>query len=133
MGRGGGQEHGVGETGKVWCYQGLDRSLSTVSIAGGLLYVADVAGRLHCLDADTGRLHWVHETNSKVWGSTLVADGKIYMPTDKGLFVLAAGKEVKVIGRINLGAPVWATPVAANGVLYVASKNYLWAAQAKGE
>jgi len=123
----------ITETGKVWCYQGLDRTLSTVSIADGLLYVSDVAGRLHCLDADTGKVQWVHETNSKVWGSTLVADGKIYMPTDKGLFVLAAGKEAKPLGRINLGAPVWASPVAANGVLYVASTRYLWAVQAKGE
>lgn len=120
-------------TGKVWCYQGLDRSLSTVSIAEGLLYVSDVAGRLHCLDPETGKPHWVHETNSKVWGSTLVADGRIYMPTDKGLFVLAAGKEAKPLGKINLGAPMWASPVAANGVLYVASTRYLWAVQAKGE
>ena len=41
--------------GKIWTYQGLDRALSTVSIADGLLYIPDVAGRLHCLDAQTGR------------------------------------------------------------------------------
>mgnify|MGYP001765070140 CR=1 FL=1 len=44
----------ITKTGKVWSYQGLDRTLSTVSIADGLLYICDVAGRLHCLDADTG-------------------------------------------------------------------------------
>ncbi|MBM4019120.1 MAG: hypothetical protein FJ288_12470 [Planctomycetes bacterium] len=121
----------ITETGRVWCYQGLDRTLSTVSIAGGLLYVADVGGRLHCLDADTGQCHWVHETGAKAWGSTLAADGKVYMPTDKGLWVLAAGKEQKVIGKIILGAPAWASPVAADGVLYVASTNYLWAVAAK--
>ncbi len=43
-------------TGKVWTYQGLDRTLSTVSVADGLLYVSDVGGRLHCLDAATGKL-----------------------------------------------------------------------------
>jgi outer membrane protein assembly factor BamB len=123
----------ITQTGKVWCYQGLDRSLSTVSIADGLLYVSDVAGRLHCLDAETGNCYWVHEANSQTWGSTLVADGKVYMPTEKGFWVLAAGKEMKPIGKINLGAPVWASPVAANGVLYVASTRYLWAVQKKGE
>jgi outer membrane protein assembly factor BamB len=121
----------ITQTGKVWCYQGLDRSLSTVSIADGLLYVSDVAGRLHCLDAETGNCYWVHEANSQTWGSTLVADGKVYMPTEKGFWVLAAGKEMKPIGKINLGAPVWASPVAANGVLYVASTRYLWAVQKK--
>ena len=119
----------ITESGKVWRYQGLDRSLSTVSIADGLLYVSDVGGRLHCLDADTGKVQWIFETNSKVWGSTLVADGKVYMPTEKGLFILAAGKELKSLSKIIVGAPVWASPVAANGTLFVTSKNWMWAVQ----
>lgn len=110
-----------------WTYQGLDRALSTVSIAEGLLYIADVAGRLHCLDAETGKVHWVYESNGRVIASTLVADGKIYLPTEKHLNVLAAGKEKKLLSQINLGAPAWATPVAVNGTLYVSSKHYLWA------
>ncbi len=117
----------ITDTGRIWCYQGLDRTLSTVSIADGLLYVADVAGRLHCVDAETGQCHWVHETNAEVWASTLVADGKVYKPTLKGLWVLAAGKEKKVLSQIHLGAPSWASPVAANGTLYVTSRRYLWA------
>jgi outer membrane protein assembly factor BamB len=112
---------------KVWCYQGLDRSLSTVSIADGLLYIADVAGRVHCLDANSGQLYWVHETNSEIWSSTFVADGKVYVPTNKHLWVLAAGKTAKVLDQINLGAPMCATPVVANGTLYIASTKYLWA------
>ena len=118
----------ITQTGRVWTYQGLDRTLSTVSIADGLLYLCDVAGRLHCLDAETGQCYWVHETNSAVWGSTLVADGKVYMPTPKGLIVLAAGKEKKVLSQINVGATIYATPVAANGTLYIASRaGWLWA------
>ena len=110
-------------TGKIWTYQELDRSLSTVSIADGLLYIADVAGRLHCLDADTGKCYWRDETHAKVWGSTLLADGKVYLPTEKFLWVYAAGREKKLLSQIRLGAPVWSTPVAANGVLFVASKK----------
>ena len=113
--------------GKLWCYQGLDRTLSTVSISDGLLYIADVAGRLHCLDAETGECHWVHETDAPIWSSTLVADGKVFLPTTKLLWVLAAGKEKKVLSQINLGAKIYASPVAADGTLYINSKNYLWA------
>jgi outer membrane protein assembly factor BamB len=139
-GRGRGALHcldatGMGDltkTGKIWTYQGLDRTLSTVSIAGGLLFISDVAGRLHCLDAQTGKPYWIHETRSEVWGSTLVADGKVYMPTAKGLWVLAAGKDLKVLSRINLGAKVDASPVVANGVLYVAtSAGWLWAVRSQ--
>ena len=123
----------ITQTGKVWTYQGLDRTLSTVSIAGGLVYISDVGGRLHCVDAETGRCYWVHETSSQVWGSTLVADGKVYMPTPKGLYVLAAGKEKKVLSQTNVGATLCASPVVANGTLYIASKGgWLWAVRQAG-
>jgi outer membrane protein assembly factor BamB len=117
-------------TGKIWTYQGLDRSLSTVSIADGLVYVNDVSGRMHCLDAETGQCYWIHDTASEVWGSTLVADGKVFMPTPKGLFVLATGKEKKVLGQVNVGSTIHATPVVANGTLFIASKGgWMWAVQ----
>ncbi len=115
------------KTGKRWVYKGLERSLCTVSIADGLLYVGDVAGKLHCLDPETGEAHWVYETDSRTIASTMVADGKVYLPTEKHLVVLAAGKTMKLLSEIYLGAPSWSTPVVANGTLYIASKKNLWA------
>ena len=117
----------VTQTGRVWTYQGLDRSLSTVAIDAGLLYVGDVAGRLHCLDADSGKCLWVFEGKSQMISSPFVADGKVYMQTEKYLNVLATGRELACLGKISLGASSWVTPVAANGTLYVASRSRLWA------
>ncbi len=115
-------------SGRIWTYQGLDRTLSTVSVADGLVYISDVAGRLHCVNADTGEPYWVHDTNCETWGSTLVADGKVYMPTSKGLWVLATGTELKVLQHISLGGPVYASPVVANGTMYIANtQGWLWA------
>jgi len=117
------------KTGTLWTYQGLDRSLSTVSIADGLLYIADVGGRVHCLDPASGKVYWVYDSKGRTIASTMVADGKIYLPNEKRLNILAAGKELKLLNQINLGGPAWGTPVAANGTLYVPSRNYLWAVQ----
>lgn len=119
------------KSGRVWTYQGLDRTLSTVSVAGGLLYISDVAGRLHALDARTGECLWIHEAHSRTLGSTLVADGRVYMSTDKGLWILAAGREKKILGRVELDGPLWATPVAANGTLFLTSKTRMWAADVR--
>ncbi len=122
----------ITQSGRVWTYQGLDRTLSTASVADGLVYLSDVGGRLHCVDADTGKCYWIHETESEVWGSTLVADGRIYMPTAKYLWVLKTGKSLTVLDRINLGSRVFASPVVANGTLYVATTTgWLWAVQQK--
>jgi outer membrane protein assembly factor BamB len=119
----------ITETGRVWTYEGLDRSIATAAVADGLVYITDIAGRLHCLDADTGKCYWVHETKAETWGGTLIADGKLFVGTKKAFWIMAAGKELKVLSELHLGSPVYSTPIAANGVLYVASQQYLWAVQ----
>jgi outer membrane protein assembly factor BamB len=117
----------ITRTGRIWCYQDIDRTISTASVCDGLLYLGDLAGRLHCLDAETGRRVWVHETRDEIWSSTLVADGKVYLPTLDRLWILAAGRELKVLDRIALGGHIYATPVALDGILYISSQNFLWA------
>jgi outer membrane protein assembly factor BamB len=114
----------------VWDYKGIKRSISTVSIdpANGLLFIGDFSGFVHCLDAATGKLQWIHDMKAHMWGSTLVADGKVYVGDEDGDFaILASSKEKKLISETNLGYPVYGTPVVANGVMYVLNQSYLYA------
>ena len=117
----------ITRSGKIWSYADIDRSLSTVAIADGLLYIADRPGEVHCLDADSGRRLWTYDCKAEIWGSPLWADGKLYVGTRKHLCVFAAGREAKLLDKIRLGSPVWASPAAANDTLFVASQGYLWA------
>ena len=117
----------ITKSGCVWTYDGLDRSLSTPTVAQGCVYAVDVAGRLHCVDADTGKCCWIFESGSEAWGTPLIADGKIYFGNKSKLFVLKQGKQKKLLAEMKMGSSVFSTPIAANGVLYVASNRYLWA------
>jgi len=55
------------------------------------------------------------------------ADGKVYIGTIKGDFcVLAAGKEKRVVSQVRLPGAMWASPVAANGSLYLVTRRYLY-------
>jgi len=104
------------------------RTMSTVSILDGLLYVCDLDGILYCLDAKTGKEIWKHDLFAAVWGSTMVVDGKVYVGDEDGdVCVLQHGREKKVLHEMNLGGSVYTTPSPANGVLYIASRNKLFA------
>ena len=117
----------------AWQYSEIGRSMSTVACAAGLVFAAEHAGKIHCLDARSGQVYWVHNTGEEIWSSTLVADGKLYIGTRRGLVVLAATREEQRLADIRLGSPVWSAPTAAGGMLFVASQRNLWAVKDKGE
>jgi outer membrane protein assembly factor BamB len=120
----------ITHTGLVWSCPVDRHCCSTPSIHDGLLYVADCGGKVRCLDAKTGHPYWVHDARGEIWTSTLVADGKVYIGTRNGDFwVLAAGKQKRVLSSIRLDDPVVSSVVAANGTLYVGTMTRLYALQ----
>ena len=120
----------ITESGRVWHYDKIRRSISTVAVADGLLYISDFSGFLHCLDAATGAPQWTFDALAAVWGSPLVGDGKVYLGDQDGdVAVIKAGTVFKKLAEIDMGNSVYSTPVPANGVLYVATMNHLHAIQ----
>ena len=120
----------ITDRGGVWHVGGEEfhRTMSTVSIHDGLLYVADLSGFVYCLDLRTGKRYWVYDSFAAVWGSTLVADGKVYVGDEDGdVAILKAGKTLEVLNEINMGSSIYTTPVVEDGVLYIASRNRLFA------
>ena len=83
---------------------------------------------MHCLDADTGKLHWVYDMKAHMWGSTFVADGKVYVGDEDGDFVvLASVKKMTLLSETYFQAPIYSTTLVDNGVLYVATQSHLYA------
>jgi len=118
----------VTDSALIWSYDLKDHCCSTPAVHEGLVYVADCGRMIHCVDAKTGQVCWTHETKGDIWASTLVADGKVYVGTNRRDFwILAAGREKKVLSTVQMDSAVSATPTAANGVVYVATMRKLYA------
>lgn len=116
--------------GGLWSYPVERHCCSTPSISNGLVFVADCGRNVHCVDAETGKPYWTHRCKGDMWASTLVADGKVYIGARRGDFwILAADKEKKVLCSVKLDGPIVGSPVAANGVVYVATMKKLYALQ----
>jgi outer membrane protein assembly factor BamB len=125
--------------GVVWHYGGpapkgeardweFGRSISGFAVHEGLVYAAEAEGFLHCLDAETGKEFWQEDLKAGAWASPLWVDGKVYMADDSGnVHILQHGKEKKVIQTVDMEDGVKATPVVANGVLYIATPKRLFA------
>ena len=108
------------------------RTISTVAIDNGLLFIADLAGFLHCLDVNTGKPYWTHDLLAKVWASPMVIAGKVYLGDEDGdILVMAAAKEKKLLFQTNMGSNVYSTVVPAGGSLFVTNRNQLFALAAK--
>ena len=128
---------------KVWHYGGpapkslgrnyyFGRTMSTCAVHDGLVYAAELGGYLHCLDARTGKVYWTHNTRAAIWSSPYWADGKVYLGTDGSeVLVFAHGKQKRLLETNDMGGRVRATPVAANGTLFVMTENKLYAIAGK--
>ncbi len=121
------QRGDITEGGVIWHYGDIRRSISTAAINDGLIYYPDFSGFFHCLDAKTGEVVWIHDLFAAVWGSALVADGKVYIGDEDGdITVLREGRELEVLAEMNMRSSVYSTAVPANGALFIANRNQLF-------
>src|SRR5687767_7356126 len=118
----------ITQSGQLWHFTKIRRSISTAAVADGLVYITDFSGFLYCLDAATGKEIWMHDLFAAVWGSPFVADGKVYIGDEDGdVTVLAHGREKKVLAEMNMGSSVYATVTPARGTIFLNNRNQLFA------
>jgi outer membrane protein assembly factor BamB len=118
----------ITESGRIWHFDKIRRSISTAAVHDGIVYMADFSGFLHALDAKSGKPFWTHDMFAAMWGSPMYIDGKIYLGDEDGdVVVMQAGRELKVLSEMNMGSSVYSTPVPANGALFISNRNLLYA------
>jgi outer membrane protein assembly factor BamB len=122
----------ITQSGRIWHFDKIRRTISSAAIADGIVYVADFSGYLHALDANTGQEFWSHDVFAAVWGSPFLIDGKVYLGDEDGdVVVMAHGKEKKVLAEMNMGSAIYGTVVPANGTLFLNNRSQLFAIAAK--
>ncbi len=141
--------------GKIDFEEEFHRSISIPVIKDDVLYTADFSGLFHCLNAKTGEVYWTHDMLAQCWGSALLVDGKVFISDEDGDILvfrhvpdpktamqridtkhdpveyvpLNGRKTFEIINEFNIGNSVYMTPIVANNVLYIATKNALYAIQ----
>jgi len=116
----------VTEKARIWSYDALNQSVSTVAVADGLVFVVDSTYTVYCLDADNGHCYWKHPAlqNTTCFSSPLVADGKVYI----GKTILSATRKFELRDGIkNRQQTEYSSHCVANGVVFAVIGRRLWA------
>ena len=95
-------------------------------VKGELVFLSTDGGVLTCLEAATGKVHWRERVGGDFYSSPLWTEGRLYGISKRGeVVVLAASREFRELGRVDLGQKTFATPALADGVMYLRTQSRL--------
>jgi hypothetical protein len=151
----------------VWSYSELDRdgdgeiafeetmhrTIGSVTIKDGVLYIADLSGLFHCLDAKgnpekpgEAKVNWVYDMLAACWSTPVIVEDKVYIGDEDGEVAIfrhsadpnEAMKEVDgemgpYYGTPSMGGSVYSTPAVAGNVLYISNPTHLFAITPEGK
>jgi outer membrane protein assembly factor BamB len=137
--------HDFSGNGAIEFAEQFHRSIGGPAIKEDLLLITDFSGLAHCVHAKTGTPYWTADLFGAVWGGTLIVgdqacvgdeDGDITflnLSTDPARSVVVARGGFTGLPKREIigGSPIYSTPTFANGVLYIATKDRLFAIAAK--
>lgn len=119
----------------LWMKRNGGCYMQTPIVYGGLIYCCRDNGTVWCLDAETGDEIYRERIGTGATGFTasgVVADGKLYFPSEEGeVQVIRAGTNFEILAVNDLGETCMATPAAADGVLYFRTRGHLIAVRAE--
>lgn len=117
----------VTDTQIVWKFNRGVPTKSSPLLVEDLIYLANDNGMLTCVEAKEGKLVWQKRVGGQFSASPLFADGKIYCCDEEGTtYVLAPGREYKLLATNKLDDGCMATPAAVGNALYLRTKTHLY-------
>ena len=106
--------------------------------AGDVVFAVGQDGMVVCAARDSGQLYWIADLNAPglaqkgkkppkrvraVWSSPLLADNRLVMVSDTGEAVALNAKTGVVSKRLKIGDDALLGPIAAGGMIYVATQK----------
>lgn len=91
------------------------------------LFLADATGVIQCLKVKTGEPVYQERLGGNLWGSILLADGKLYVSNLEGdTYVVRAGPKFELLAKNSVGEPTYAALAPAHGELFLRTHTHLY-------
>src|ERR1700752_4135868 len=100
----------------------------TPIIYGDFYYVCADNGVVTAYNAKSGERIYQERLPSSFSASPIAADGKLYFASEDGdVFVVKAGPKYELLATNVMGQPLMATPAISDGVIFLRSKDFVYA------
>ena len=122
----------TGKPEEVWRRDGIEAGFSAPTLLNGMLYVMDNSGKVHAMDAGTGKAVWKRTYSAGTIGKAglVAADGKLYIGEANGRFsiIRPAKDKPEVLSKVEITGNaqqmgrefmIFGSVAIANGRVYV--------------
>jgi outer membrane protein assembly factor BamB len=118
----------VTATHRLWRMAGkLPQRVGSGILDRGRLFVADAEGFVECLDAKNGTLIWKERLPGRLWGSMLLAEGRVYVSSLEGkTFVIAAELKFRLLTTNDIEETVYAGLAVSEGAIFLRTHGHLY-------
>ena len=136
-------KHDENGNGKTEFEETMHRTLGSPAVRNNILFISDISGLLHCLNAKTGTPYWTCDLLSECWTTPLIVGETVYAADSDGDVAILSlspdpSKSVKEaapesgaiyepLHEITMDSSIVTMPIVANNVLYIASRHELFA------
>ena len=114
------------QNGETEVEEQMHRTINSAAIRDGLLVISDVAGILHCLDAETGKVCWTHDLYAASYSTPLIVGERIYVGDEDGeVVVMELAREKKLLDEIAIPDSISGPLVSDGKSLFIPSQSHL--------
>jgi outer membrane protein assembly factor BamB len=116
------------EPAAAWESKKLPTGYASPVVHGGRVYTLSYGGVLNCADAVSGKPLWDQRLEGKFAATPLLADGKLYAVNEEGATAVVdvTGEKAKLVRVNTVSETVLASPVAADGAIFLRSDQHLY-------
>jgi len=110
------------DTGAVYWRYTIDDPIgeSSPAYGNGVVYVGDLAGWFHAVDAKSGKKLWAFKTGTEIKSSPVIVGDRVLIGSyDQNLYCLST-RNGSVIWKVRTDGPVHSTPSVLDGIAYIA-------------
>ena len=110
----------------IWQWEESLPEVASPTSSDQHFYIATSLGEIICLDKESGEEVWLHEFDQGFYSSPVRVGDRIYAADLQGtMHIFGTGKEFELIGSLDLGEPVYATPAYLDKRMYVRTERQL--------